>query len=473
MTRSKSSQRVMERPGRAAGRLRVRAGLGMIALTASLSTGASGQPIQADEPSGLKEVREKLKDLERQEEATRLELDAMRRKQASLEEAVDSASKPRVQISGYVDLGFFVPSGDGRGFVLDARGRQRDKYPGIPWVFLGDPWSTAVNSRGEPADTEGSQAIPFDSIHSRGRSTFLVNEVNLDLWFPLTASAAVNASLDFFPRSGSGGSTGDFFEADFAFLEWKPFEDYETRVEVGKFASVFGFEYRREESTARTGITPSLISRYVSGHPIGIKARSQWLGGSFITNLAVTNGSSNIETFPFGEELDSNDTKSVSGRVSFDFSRWLSCVDNLTLGVSGEWGSQVRQRDNGVYQYQTGADIELKMGDLEILLEGIIGEAEGGGETDAASLDFRGAYGQVGYTLFEKYTPYLRSDYRKAKHLGSDFVYLIDETRLTFGLRIDVTNNIAWKAEYIYNIELGVVPRIENDLFTTSLVLKF
>lgn len=282
-------------------------------------------------------------------------------------------------------------------------------------------------------------------------------------------------SVDLLPRSGSDGSFGDLIEIDFAFLQWEPFTDEDITVQVGKFASAFGFEYRREESNARMGITPSLIARYVSGHPIGIKARGQWFDKSLVAHLALINGSSNLETFPFGEELDSNDAKSLSGRLSFDFSRWVTGADNLTLGLSGEIGAQVRQPDNGVYQRQAGVDLEFETGDLEILVEALLGKAPGNGETEAPELDFRGAYIQGAYRVNEWLTPYARGDWRRATHVdpARRFAYVVAESRFTVGLRFDLSPRILLKAEYVHIMELGPVPDIRNDVFAASLVLVF
>src|SRR4029450_15610 len=82
------------------------------------------------------------------------------------------------KVTGYLDFGLFATTGDGSGIR-----RERDfgdpifpEFEGIPppgWVFLGDPLSTAVNSRGEPADTGVSRQLAFDSINSQGPTSFM------------------------------------------------------------------------------------------------------------------------------------------------------------------------------------------------------------------------------------------------------------------------------------------------------------
>src|SRR4051812_8792526 len=84
----------------------------------------------------------------------------------------------RVTVSGYLDVGFFLPQGNGgSGVVLDVASQAfpqyRDQYA---WVFLGDLYAPAVNTRGEPADLGDLPGVSrFDSVHSRGAPGFLVN----------------------------------------------------------------------------------------------------------------------------------------------------------------------------------------------------------------------------------------------------------------------------------------------------------
>ena len=49
------------------------------------------------------------------------------------------------------------------------------------WVLMGDPLSTQVNSRGDPADTGESLAVTFDPVDSRGKSSFIANALSLSL----------------------------------------------------------------------------------------------------------------------------------------------------------------------------------------------------------------------------------------------------------------------------------------------------
>jgi hypothetical protein len=89
--------------------------------------------------------------------------------------------QPRVTVGGYIDLGFFVPQGDGSGIIRDQGNVLFPQYAGqFGWVFLGDILSTAVNSRGEVADlSDATGAVPrFDSVHSGGAPGFIERKSN-------------------------------------------------------------------------------------------------------------------------------------------------------------------------------------------------------------------------------------------------------------------------------------------------------
>ena len=80
--------------------------------------------------------------------------------------------QPRVTLSGFIDVGFFAVQGDGTGFVQDSGPAAARHFPAhadrFAWVFLGDLLSTAVNTRGEPADLGNPPGITrFDSVASR------------------------------------------------------------------------------------------------------------------------------------------------------------------------------------------------------------------------------------------------------------------------------------------------------------------
>src|SRR5262249_18998721 len=140
-------------------------------------------------------------------------------------------------------------------------------------------------------------------------------------------------SVNFTPRAGSNFSLGDSFDVDLAQLEWMPTEDGKTSIFVGKVDSVIGNEYKTRKASQRFGITPSLVARYTTGTAVGVKARTLLFGDKIIVAAAVTNGSFGTEQFHFFQETDSNNFKTLSGRVGL---RLPVGNGTLELGPSGQ-----------------------------------------------------------------------------------------------------------------------------------------
>jgi hypothetical protein len=89
-------------------------------------------------------------------------------------------------------------------------------------------------------------------------------------------------------------------------------------------------------------------------------------------------------------------------------------------------------------------------------------------------LQFKGAYGLVGYRVTNIVMPYVRVDWRDALHRnGASFVYISELGRLTSGIRLNLTPNLIVKAEYTLNRELGRIPQFNNDVFTSALVVTY
>jgi hypothetical protein len=400
-----------------------------------------------------------------------------------LEEKLSSLLPLAGKLGGYLDIGFFATSGNGAGTRSDLIGLYFPEYlaAGVPgsWVFMGDPLSTSVNSRGDVADTGDSRAIVFDPINSRGKSTFLVNAVNLALFSGIGATGSATVSIDFVPRARdvsdiAGLFVGDFVDVKLAYGEWKPkLDDLELSVQAGKFDSVLGFEYRSLEAPDRTGVTPSLLCRYTCGRPLGLKARAKF-ADKVILNVAVTNGSHFTEGFTFSNETDTNHMKTVAGRLSYLHD------GKLEIGASGAFGAQDFQPDNGVYQWHVGGDLHLDYKDVEVTAEYVKGKAKGATSPGmlarcdlAPCIDYQGAYGQVAYRLSNTFIPYVRIDWRDALHeAGASFVYISELVRGTLGLRAEIGTRVIWKVEATLNRELGKIPQFPNDVVTTSLVIK-
>jgi hypothetical protein len=287
-------------------------------------------------------------------------------------------------------------------------------------------------------------------------------------------------SIDFLPRARDISDVGGLFNGDYvdvklAYGEWKPKLDHmELALQAGKFDSVLGYEYRSLESPDRTGVTPSLICRYTCGRPVGLKARGRFLDNTLIANVAVTNGSHFSEGFTFANETDTNQFKTVAGRLSY------IAGGHVEIGASGAFGAQDYQDDDKVYQWHYGVDLHAEYKDLEVTAEYVHGRAKGKttpgmlAECDLAPcINYKGAYGLVSYRLTNMFIPYARVDWRDALHeAGTDFVYISKLVRATVGLRAEIGTRVIVKAEGTLNRELGKIPQFPNDVLTTSLVLK-
>jgi len=444
-------------------------------------SGSAEPLLTAPEPKPDPRVDELMQRLQKAEDR----LDELEDDNKVLEDRLKDLMPLTGRISGYVDVGFFGTTGNGAGTREDLINSYFPEYAGkVPgsWVFMGDPLSTAVNSRGEPADTGQSRAVTFDPIHSQGNSTFIVNEVNMQLFAGIGDTAQINASIGFVPRSRdvsnpNGLFLGDFIDVKLAYGEWRPNIDaFSLTLQAGKFDSVLGYEYRALESPDRIGITPSLICRYTCGHPIGVKARARFFDDALIANVAVTNGSHFSEGFDFSDETDTNEFKTVAGRLSSLIAK------HVEVGVSGAFGAQDWQASDSIYQWHYGADVHVDWKDLEATAEIVQGRAEGQTSTlptavhcdEAACLHYTGAYGLVAYHLTNMLIPYARVDWRDAMHQnGASFVYISDLMRATVGLRTEIGSRVIVKVEATKNQELGRIPQFPDDVVTSSLILKY
>jgi len=307
----------------------------------------------------------------------------------------------------------------------------------------------------------------------------------MQLFGAIGETAQLNASIGFVPRSRNisdpnGLFLGDFIDVKLAYGEWRPAklqsDAFSLTLQAGKFDSVLGYEYRALESPDRIGITPSLICRYTCGHPVGLKARARFWNDALIANVAVTNGSHFSEGFDFSDETDTNEFKTVAGRLSTVIAK------HVEVGVSGAFGAQDWQASDSIYQWHYGADVHVDWKDLEATAEIVQGRAEGQTSPlptavhcdEAACLHYTGAYGLVAYHLTNMLIPYARVDWRDAMHQnGASFVYISDLMRATVGLRTEIGTRVIVKVEATKNQELGRIPQFPDDVVTSSLILKY
>ncbi|HEY5450258.1 MAG TPA: hypothetical protein VIQ54_15995 [Polyangia bacterium] len=431
-----------------------------------------------DTQTQINDLRERMLDLEQRLDQTR---------------QVATARRPIVSVGGYIDAGFFASQGTGAGIIQDSGAAGDRAYPEYMnrygWVFLGDLLSTAINSRGEAADLGEFAGIDrFDSVNSNGAPGFIINEVNLTLNAALSPSALATASVNFIPRSGHDFNLGDFIEVDIAQLEWMPTRDGRTSVFVGKVDSVIGIEYRERKASQRFGITPTLLARYTTGTPIGLKVRSKFLDGDrIVVAAALTNGSSTTEQFHFYDEVDSNAGKTASGRLSL---KPVPALD-LEIGLSGEYGSQDRALDSLDPLWFWGVDLLGHVGPVDIKAQYLRGRSEGE-RADRVydpnhrpyGLDLKnGAYLELDWMITPVVGVYGRGELRDAlvwlgnpdslTGTGNDRLYITKSWRAVGGARAVINEHIVVKAEYLHNGEYGRIPELANDVFTSSLVLIY
>jgi hypothetical protein len=444
------------------------------ALPAAPDDAADETPeeVPLDTGGQIEDLRQKIADLDHRLEQTR---------------QIATLRRPILSASAYIDAGFFAAEGTGVGIVQDVGpNRAFPQYANqYSWVFMGDLLSPAINSRGEVADLGDFAGIQrFDSVNSDGAPGFIVNEVNLTLNGALSSRALATASVNFIPRSGSDFALGDFLEVDLAQVEWLPTQSGRTSVFFGKFDSVIGIEYRDRKAVQRFGITPSLIARYTTGTPLGIKARTKLGDGErVIIAAALTNGSSTTEQFHFYDEIDSNAGKTASGRVAVK-----PLPLDLELGLSGEYGAQDRALDSRDPMWFVGVDLLAHLGSLDLKGQWLKGGSKG--ETDRIypdnhrpyGLDLHGgAYLEADWMITPLIGVIGRGEYRDALVWlgnpnaigGADRLYITKGWRATVGARLVASEHVVAKVEYLHNGEYGGVPQIENDVFTSSLLLMY
>jgi hypothetical protein len=419
------------------------------------------------EPTPIEDLQEQIEELRQ----------VIRQKEA---EALQNA--PRLTINGYVDFGYFMPMGNkGIGWVRDIGNQQFPAANIYAWTFVGDILSTAVNTRGEPADLGDAPGISrYDSINSEGAPGFLVNEINMRIGYQLAERALLRTSINFAPRSGiQDFSMGDTMDVDQAELEYVLTADGKTSFFAGKTMPVFGIEYKERKSDQRFGITPSLIQRYTSGPQLGLKLRSKLLADWVVLAAAVSNNSSVTETFHFYNEVDRNSGKTLSGRaaISIPMGGLGSALegDRLEIGASGLWGAQDRATNNGGKTTFWGVDLQYLGADYALKAQMMKGESEGLPVELVWQLKLRtSGYVEIDWQMLSWLGVMVRGAQRDADViLALDRIYITKSRQFTGGARLVFNPHVQLKLEYVKNLEYDGVSSIDNDVATSSLVLQF
>jgi hypothetical protein len=425
-------------------------------------------------PDGLAERLEEL-------EAEARKVGRLERDVARAREQVAALSWLSRYITAFIDVGAFAVGGDGSGIRSDSLHlhypRYKDTVSG-QWVFMGDPFSTAINSLGEPADTASSREDTDDTINSQGRPSLIVNAVGLAIGKAVTDRVSITALARLLPRPGP-----DRIDVPFAHIDYRPSAEIDLVISAGKIDSVLGVEYRTQDAPRRLGVTPSLICRYTCGRPLGVEARL--VQGPATLGLAISNGDSFDERFSPDDQLKASKLPSLSAHVQWQ----LPVGRGLEIGVSAMLGPQDGQPSLSVYQWHYGFDAALKDLDRwDVVAEVVHGRLQG--RTSAAlaadamaglerarcdlarCLSYKGAYVLVDRRMTSRFTPYVRIDWRDAVlEKGVDFVYESHTLRTTVGLHLEMTSRIVGKIEYTWNRELEAPP-FPHDVITSSIVVS-
>jgi hypothetical protein len=349
---------------------------------------------------------------------------------------------------------------------------------------MGDPFATAINTLGEPADTAASREVTTDTVNSSGRASFIVNTLGLAIDKEVHEEFSVTGLIQFLPRPGP-----DIVDVPLAHINYRPKLDIpRTSIvfEAGKIDSVLGVEYRYQDAPRRVGITPSLIARYTTGRPIGVDTRivrDVGEGHKLSVHGALINGNNFDERFEPKTELRSSRYPTGAAHLQWNF----PIGQRFEIGVSGAYGPQDRQRDTSVRQWHYGLDFVLDIGDWQVSAEFVQGKQQGATSGDpvadrmlgierpscdvAQCLDYKGAYLFVDRRVTPRFTPYWRIDWRDATHRdGATFLYESHSLRATIGANYAFTSRIRAKFEYSKNHEIGV-PSFPHDVLTSSLVV--
>jgi hypothetical protein len=442
-----------------------------VLLCPALAAAQVPEPSVSPAPQPTPSVEERLTRLELENASLRQEVASVRAASRRPAGSLSLAGEATVRFAGYLDAGFFDASGDGVAYTRDVGKQEHPEFSDHPWVFLGDPWANTVNSQGDSADLglDRTNIHRFDPVGSGGNPSFLVNTVNLGLIGSVGTKLLLETSVNFEPRQGTLGSSGDEIDVDLAYVEWIPRNDLDVHFFAGKFEPTFGIEYRTRKAPDRFGVTPSIISRYTVGTPIGLKVRGSVLGGVLLYNASLTNGGTFTEKFAhFANEIDTNAGKTGAGRLAVK----VPLPFFLEIGASGLAGAQDLQPDDDVLAWQYGLDAKLAAGDFTFRAEYLRGHDDGGGIADAPWLRVEGWYAETTWQALPWAGVLLRADSRHARLNTPPNLYVTDTGRATVGLRFDLSPNAIAKVEYLHLEELSG-PELDDDVFTSSFLFRF
>lgn len=369
-----------------------------------------------------------------------------------------------MHLGGYLDVGWFDAQGDG---VAYASAPSFGQY-GTAWTFLGDPWANPVNSLGDPADLGleyRSSLDRLDSIDSDGNPSFVVNQWHQSVAVAASPQLAVRAALDLAPRAGTLGSLGDLVWVDYAYVEWLPSRTADWRISAGKVESSFGWEYRDRQAVDRFGITPSLLARYTTGTPVGLRLRGSLLDRHLWVNAALTNDGAATERFGhLAHDIDDDGTPTATTRIGVHRTDGTLALD---LGGSAQLG----YRGEDTLASMFGGDLTVRWWKLTLKAE-LLRARYPRFRADQDVLDADAWFVELSALPLPWLRPLTRVDRRVATLATGPNLYLSDVVRTTVGARVNVDTYAFLKAEYLHLDEQGPL-EIANDVFTTSVIVEY
>ena len=392
------------------------------------------------------------------------------------------ATRSPFRISGYVDVGWAKATGNGSSFVPgDTR---------VPADYYVDPFAPAVNSRGDVAsiDAGGRFVNGFlpTTVGSGGHGTFLLNVASLDLQVtPSGVPVLAFVRAQALPRWNGNGSETQFVLQQ-AFGRVSPFSSQELSISAGRFDSVFGIEYLENESNLRLGITPSLIARYSTGHPLGLKVFYRFQLPSI--QSAILHQRRGDQSWLAGRIAPGRDPQlhRRSGRQRATRLRAVAARDGAQAGGERAVRTAERPDRSGVIQKQVGFDARVFVGPVSVWGEYVSLREDPatappkptgtGIYTIASGFKVHGFYLQLAYALpvhdrvLSGASVYGRYDRRTG---GFDGTPQLLTSRWTVGGRIELWSVLQLKAEVLFNRENAGAPTVDNDVFTTSAVFSF
>ena len=178
---------------------------------------------------------------------------------------------PSFLITGFLDMGFAFAQNKGVGFQKDVN-NYFPEYADKTAVFLGDPASTYMNTRHEAHDLgeAGNFPLAFDTMQGKGNPMATINSATIDMIAEIHEKVRLQISTEFLLRQNvvqNVTGNGNFVNLDMAFIDYKPFQQYDITLTAGKFIGITGIEYRWRRAPDRWTVTPTLVGRYMDGNP--------------------------------------------------------------------------------------------------------------------------------------------------------------------------------------------------------------